>query len=552
MGVLMLILLTSFASAAVNFVNTANSVSSVNQGNSVTVSFSIQESGLGNVTNISFNTPITLTSSSSSFHSENTVIGAVTVLNKNETSGVMALTFNVPSSQATGVYSGSLGITGSSSTGAITQNLPITLTVTGSSSNTLSDFCTYQNSGVNDNIGDLSVDIKNVEVDNGFGDGKKWYPFDEISFDVKVSNNGNEDVNSISLEWGLYDNDNGKWVIKPTEEDNFDLSNGDDQTTTVNFKLDDSMDEDLSDLSNGDHYVLYARATGEVDNSNNQKTCLSDSNDINIIIDRNFVITKNLVFPATISCGTNLEVKGDVWNIGSKDQKDLTVKIFNNELGISQTVDFAKITSFSSKKLDVNLPIPENATEKTYSISFEVYDSNGDIYSSTKTDQDSTSTIAAKIQGGCSTSSGTTAQALVSANLQSGGDAGKPLVISATIKNTGSSKATFLLNAAGYSDWADSATLDKTSVTLNPGDSTQFLLTLNVKSAASGDQLFNIEVDSGNDVVLMQPVSVSIKSSQFSFSSAFGSNWYLWFLGLFNLILIVVIIIIAVRVSRKK
>jgi len=47
-------------------------------------------------------------------------------------------------------------------------------------------------------------------------------------------------------------------AIGVSEEDNFDLSSDDEQTTTVTFTLDNNMDENLKDLKKGD-YILYAR-----------------------------------------------------------------------------------------------------------------------------------------------------------------------------------------------------------------------------------------------------------------------------------------------------
>jgi len=139
--------------------------------------------------------------------------------------------------------------------------------------------------------------------------------------------------------------------------------------------------------------------------------------------------------------------------------------------------------------------------------------------------------------------------------LVSGGNAGEELVVKATITNTGDS-ATFSLNAAGYSTWASSAVLDQTSVVLATGESKDVLFTFNVKNDVSGDQTFDIEVLSDNQLVVKQPVSVLIEKTGTKFPGFSGNiinknNWYLWGIGILNVVLVIIIIAVAVRVARK-
>jgi hypothetical protein len=58
-----------------------------------------------------------------------------------------------------------------------------------------------------------------------------------------------------------------------------------------------------------------------------------------------------------------------------------------------------------------------------------------------------------------------------------------------------------------------------------------------------------------NGQVITQPVSVDIASAGGLFritgNSILGNNWYLWGIGLLNLILVIVIIIVAVRIAKK-
>ncbi|MCX6750204.1 MAG: putative S-layer protein [Candidatus Pacearchaeota archaeon] len=126
------------------------------------------------------------------------------------------------------------------------------------------------------------------------------------------------------------------------------------------------------------------------------------------------------------------------------------------------------------------------------------------------------------------------------------------MVVKATITNTGNKIAYYTLNAAGYTGWADSATLDKSSLTLNAGESGEVLLNFDVKKEALGINLFNLEVLSENKLIVNQPVQVEITKRKLSLGNLFsGNNGYIWGIGLLNLILIILIIVIAVRIARK-
>lgn len=403
-----------------------------------------------------------------------------------------------------------------------------------------SSFCQYNNPGQLDTV------IKNVGVESGFGSDGKWYPFDKVQFDVRVDNNGNDDVNNVALEWGLYDTQSKTWAVDVNDYQDFDLSSGDENTVTITFTLDNSLDETLQDLKKGT-YVIYARATGQVNSGtyDGDNTCSSDSYTGNLELDRNFVILNNLQSPDTTQCGAEADISADVWNIGSHDQTGVYAMITNTELGISQRVDIGTVDSLHKTDFNVPVQVPDSMQEKNYTLTLTVYDSNDNVFEDSNNDQ-SIFTLPLNVQGGC------TPKASVSAVLSSGGEAGKPMVVKATITNTGSKSASYSLNVADYSNWADSATLDKTSLTLDAGDSADVLLTFNVNKDALGSNLFNLEVLSGGQLVVSQPVQVNVTKKTFSLGNIFsGNNGYIWGIGLLNLILIILIIVIAIRISKK-
>jgi len=392
---------------------------------------------------------------------------------------------------------------------------------------------------------DISIEDLSVEKNNGksYGKDNEWLPLDDVNVEISVSNEGNEKIKNIEIKWGLYNKDSGEWIIDDKEND-FNLNDGDDKTVTISFELDQPKDfEDSGD------YVFYAWATGEDEEFDGDETCIMDSESVDIIIESDFVVMDNIEIPETALCGSDVQISADVWNIGEDDQDDVSVLIYNKDLGLNKVVEIGDIDAFDNEPIDFTFQLPKDAEEKSYPIKFTVYDEDNSIYQNEYDDEDSASTVFLKVEGGCSV-----AEASVSAVLESGGQAGKPMIVKATIVNTGDKTTSYSLNAAGYAEWASSASLDKTSLNLDAGKSEQVLLTFNVNKEALGDKLFYLEVLSENELIVNQPVQVEItkKSGLGITGNVFsGESKYLWGIGIINLILVILIIVIAVRIARK-
>ena len=313
-----LVLVMGLGSANVDFVTKTNDVATVEQGDSVTVSFAVEESNYGNLTNITFNTPLTMTYNTYSFDSEDTITGVITSLDQGVTSDIMSLTFNIPSTQQVGVYEANLTLTG---TYVIEQtyNLPITITVEAAEPDPEPLTC----EGVE--TGSLRIDIDDIRVEKGFGDDDEWLVFDEIQIDIDVDNkNDDEKIKDVKVEWGLWSTETNEWVIELDEVDEFDISKDDTETLTIDFKLNKKkLDVDIEDLEAGD-YTLYVIANGEEQENPEFDVCALDSAPIEIIIEDDFVVLDNIESTETVSCGTDFQITADVWNIGQDDQDEVS------------------------------------------------------------------------------------------------------------------------------------------------------------------------------------------------------------------------------------
>ncbi len=398
------------------------------------------------------------------------------------------------------------------------------------------NYCSLGNKG-----GNLDVDV-NIENTDGLGDDDEWFPLDNIKVEVEVKNSGNDDIDDIVIEWGLYDSDTNTWIIED-EEKKFNLKDGKKETVTFEFQVDPSdLDEEMDD-----DFTLYIKAYS--DDLGEDIECTSFSDSEKITLEDDFVILDKITLPETASCGDEVQLTADVWNIGQEDQDEVSVTIYNKELGINKEVVVGDINAFDNEKLEFTFNVPEELKEKNYILEFFVYDEDHDIYENENDDQSKDSGII-KIES-CAAKE---TKAVVSAELQSGGKAGEELVVKATVTNTGDDKATYSINAAAYTTWASSADLNKNTITLEKGASEDVLLTFNVNPDASGENTFDIELTSEGKLVTKQAVSVEIEAKKgFSLGGNFitKDNWYLWGIGALNIILVIIIIVVAVRVARK-
>lgn len=412
------------------------------------------------------------------------------------------------------------------------------------------NYCNYERDADEEtltNKGDISIKIDKIKVIEGFGNKEEAFPLDTIEVEVDFENKGSEDVQNLELEWALYDKKNDKWIFEESESD-FDLDEDDKETITIAFKL----DEDVSDLED-ESYTLYVKATGEVDNDDEDETCSETSDTIDVILEKDFVILDGLNLIEEASCGSDVQIVADVWNIGTKDQDAVVVTLENAALGINEKITIGDIDSLDDDKLSVNVAIPSDAEEKDYTLVLKVLDEDGDVYENKFDNDESTYSVKIRVNSGCSTA----ALAAVSASLVEGERAGDNIVIKAVVVNPTSKKRTYGVSVSGLGDWATLEDLSDSTITVDAGESEEVLITLATDEATTGEQSFTIKLSTDGKTI-EQPVSVPFadKAEGFSFSGitgkiTSGDNMYLvGGLIAINVLLVLIIIVVAVKVAK--
>ena len=409
-------------------------------------------------------------------------------------------------------------------------------------------------------FGDIGNDleIRDIEfTNNGIGEDDEWFLTDEIEVEVEVENNGDDDLDDIIIEWGLYDTKNNKFIIDG-EEDSIDIDEDESETFTFTFNLDpDEFEEDFDE----NDFVFYVKAYSDDKDLGEDEECISDEvKNIKVIRDSHFVTLSNIRTDSdsTASCGAITEITATVWNIGEKDEEDVYVEIYNKDLGIDERIEIGDLDSMDSKRISFTTTIPTNLTSgKIYAIKFTVYDEDDDVFENAN-DDESIFNFPLKIEGTCSGSSGTISNVLINAQLDSetpDAIAGKQVIIKSSLTNVGSSTATYLVSVYGNSAWSTLGAIDPQEIILEPGQSQNINIYLNINSDVEGEQTFTVRaIQKGPNTTTEQNVSLDVKESDVANSviAHLKENWFIYLIILINIILIIAIIIAVKRLSSPR
>lgn len=423
-------------------------------------------------------------------------------------------------------------------------------------------FCASGSSSTN-------LDLSKFDISNsGRGEDNKWYPLDTIEIDVEFDNNRNSngldlyDLADVTFQLGVFDS-TGKnvagdmiWLSKDEEKFEFgDVDEGDDAKHTFKFRVDPAEFDISKDYKvKVKAFPAGKEATDCVDFSNDMTgfgtSKYSADVSIKMAKDENAVIVdkETLPLPAATQCGQKVTFTADVWNTGDQDWEDqVLVTLLNTELGVStnQTL-VGDLDQGAMKQVTFSFNVPEDMEEKQYDLEMKTYyswDADNSEYDEVSAE---TFKFPLSVAGNCVAPTLT-----VSASLESGGKAGETLVVKGTMTNTGTEEEAYTFVVSGYSEWASSAKLNGSALTLAPGQSGNILVSFEVDKKTSGDQTFNIEAYSADGKLLKtQPVQVGIEGRPGLLSDS--DSLVAILIALISAIVIAIIIVLIVKASKRK
>ena len=400
-------------------------------------------------------------------------------------------------------------------------------------------------------VGNLKINKFDINNKEGYGEDKDWYFLDKLEVDVEVKNTGNEDIDNVVVQWGLYNKRTGEFVFENDEND-FDLRDRDTETVTLSFDVDPN-DFDSSDGEND--FVLYIKAYSDDVGEDGQ--CVSDSENIKLIRDNHFVVLSDIQLPDQVQCGEIVQGRAKVWNIGDDDETDIYVKLSNSNLGLDKRVDVGDVDILEDKSITFDFLVPQNMKSISYPIQMKVYDDSDEVYLNDNDDEATFSKTLA-VKGSC-TGDVPEGAVDISAVLDSESIAGNEMTVKATLTNRGTAETTYQIIATNYDSWASLENVDPKSLTLAPGASKESVITLTPNDDVSGSKEFTIQAVY-NGKITEQRVGVEVEPKKssgffsftgFSISESFKDNWFIWLIAALNVILVIFIVVVAVRVLKR-
>lgn len=404
-----------------------------------------------------------------------------------------------------------------------------------------------------------NLSITSVEwTNNGNGDDDSWELLDEIEVEVEVDNlNQDDDVDTVII-LGLFDS-SGKNIAD-------DLiysadSDGDDEEINVNIDDDDDVKVTFiftvpADFDEGDYKLAvkaYSDDDGESEQCKDKSSDFPDGNGlyktikVETVSDKDkYIAIDNIVLDESATCNELVTGTFTAYNVGRDDEDRVKVIMTNKELGINQEFEFINMDVGDDDSASFSFTVPVTAQNKVNTLEFITqYDYKNGIYR--RESDESYKAIFETV--GCSTNNlgSGSSNALITASLSTTPRAGDELVVDATLSNTQSSTQTYTISLTGYSNWAELSSIDPISLSIEPGQTKSFRISMNVNEGVSGTQSFNIQANS-NGLLTNQPVDVEIQGSN---GFNLPGNGLIWIIGIINLVLIILIILVAVRLSRR-
>jgi len=513
-------------------------------GQSVNMVVTLPQSISDGTNKITMNTPYSVTYSN--------------ILNS-QTQGPVVLSFNtanLPTNFDIGTFTAVANITATdaaNSTNTLSQTVPITF---------VSDFCTNGENGT-----DLS--ITRVDVRNNNGDDTTWNPTDAISVKVEVSNEGTTSIKSSYVEIGLIDS-SGKNVIN--NMDNLadkkikigTISDGKSISKTFTFNVPVDI--------NAEDYKLVVKAYS-TDKGGQKALCTAHSSDLDTNYyqtitgeretdeNKQVIVDSVILSPDTAQCADNIQLSGDVVNIGDTDYSDrIKVTLVNKELGLSQVNQLqTDLNEGDSSSFTFDFNVPQNVTEKTYTLEMRTYydyDTTDGTYGITS---DQTFTKDLVVKGNCQATTPVTTNTAptITAGLDPSTPdavAGKEVLFKATIRNNDVKDNTYTISVTGNTAWSSLVSVDPQTITVPAGQSKDVTVDLNIDSSATGDKQLSIQAAYGNNQVKTQGVSVTVTPATpalGSFGQNLSQNWFIYVIILVNVILIVAIIAVIVKMMGR-
>lgn len=415
------------------------------------------------------------------------------------------------------------------------------------------NFCRAGEKGGNLTISDISIDTDGEDEET-------WRPLDIVTVEVEVSNEGDDDVDDIIVELGIFDssgkNQVGDFDFTNADEEEIelgDLSDGDEETVVFEFRV-------PADIDDGNYEIkvkAYSEDLGEsvecVDTSSDFDQTTHQEIEVEAEDDEGkFIAFDNVEFnPTEATCGDQVTLSFDAYNIGEDDEDRIRINAVSSDLRFDLSQEITSgLDQGDHEEMLFTFTVPQNLADKTYRVELSAeYQYDDGVYEEESDEAEvySLRVFGCSIGSGSGSGSGSNARAAISASLDSEAQAGEELTVTATITNRLSTEASYVIDASGYESWAKLDSISDRIITLAAGESEEVTFVFTVDKDAAGEQTFTIEAQNGETVSERDVVVELAEAKGFSL----GNNGLFWTIAIVNVVLLIAIILVAIRLSRN-
>lgn len=403
----------------------------------------------------------------------------------------VTLTVTIPNDMVLGRYTGTVNVTGKNGSNPLdTFSDTFTLTIDVRPT----DLC--KDGRVGDKVpGNVVNDELNIDDIDDPNEDDNFKPLETINVDVNVDNDADEDL-EVEFKAFLIDKEDDDVLAEFT--DIADIDENDD----LDFDGSLVVPADIEDESST-RYAVYVMAS---EDGNEDDYCDWKQVDIEIEKDNDDVVVDKVTPQEPLVCGMAGEIEARIVNAGSDDQRDVSVKLFINDLKVALTSSEFDLDKKDTQKVIFDLNVPKTIAAGTYAGRVEVLDEDGAVYDRKEARKEFQVTVEC---AGTGTGTGTGGRVNAALSLsQSSFTTRKDSAITtvATIKNTGDSTKTFALKVTPIGDWTEPL---EVSFSLAAGESRVESITLAVEK--EGNHVAKVEVLADGQVLATQTFTVDAK-----------------------------------------
>ena len=371
------------------------------------------------------------------------------------------------------------------------------------------------------------------------GTNEDFAPGDEITVEVRVDNNDDEDLDVV-VEGFLFDLDDNDVLVEG-------------KTDTLEVQEDESEDFEFtltvpSDVDVDNTFAIFVKA---YEDDNEDENCGEAKEDTEIKRERHSVIIEKLVFtPSTLACSETFDASVDIFNIGTSDEDDVTVRLFDDELNIDFVSNEITVDKFDDSGDEAtirfrDLKIPANAEKKQYQIEAILTFDNDETRSEFGTVTVNSCGPAPSVSG----ESEASLQVLSSSFTIQGGDSFSIPVI---VTNSGSTAGQFTLEVQNTEDFAQGS-LSRT-LALSPGQSETAYFNLRTSEDIEGKYTGTVVLRAGTSVVDTKSFTITAESKKL-FSGLgvdLSGTKVFWIIADVILVIIAIFFLKLIFGSKKK